>query len=263
MTQIPTSTLTVDIKNPVELVFMDIRISQTHLAVNVNIMSEIELINADCLPAMKEMQDKQFDLAIVDPPYGIGCAQTINIENLKKGFIHRELHVSKDWDNKRPSQEYFNELQRVSNSLIIWGGNYFTDFLYPVKGWLFWDKKDNKFQGSYFSDGELAWTNINTPVRYFRYGWIGVDYINNRNGEIKQHPTQKPVKLYEWLLKNYAKPGDTILDTHLGSGSIAIACYNMGYSLIGYEIDKDYYSAACKRLEEHKKQLRLFEPVGG
>ena len=203
------------------------------------------------------MPDKAYDLAIVDPPYGIGCAKTINIENKKKGFIHRELHQSKQWDNKRPARDYFDELQRVSFFQIIWGANYFTDFLYPIKSWIVWDKKENQNQGSYFSDGEMAWTNINMPLRIFKYGWIGVDYINHPKREIKIHPTQKPVALYQWLLKNYAKPGDKILDTHGGSCSIAIACDIMGFDATIYEIDADYYKAAVERFERHKQQTVL------
>jgi len=224
----------------------------------MSLRGDIQLHNQDCMLAMKDMRDNQFDLSLVDPPYGIGCAKTINIGNKKKGFVHRELHSSKDWDNKRPSKEYFKELLRVSKFSIIWGGNYFADLLVPTKGWIFWDKKKNKNQGSYFSDGELAWTNINTPIRYFQYGWIGVDYINHKEREIKQHPTQKPVQLYKWLLQNYAKEGDSIIDTHLGSGSIALACWDLGFDLTGYEIDAEYYNNACLRLERHQAQGQLF-----
>jgi site-specific DNA-methyltransferase (adenine-specific) len=220
-------------------------------------MSDVKIYNEDCMVAMARMRDKEFDLAICDPPYGIGCAKTINIENKKKGFIHRELHTAKQWDNKRPNGNYFSEIQRISQFQIIWGANYFTDFLYPVKGWIVWDKKENQTQGSYFSDGEMAWTNINTPLRIFKYGWIGVDYINHPIREIKIHPTQKPVALYQWLLKNYAKPGDKILDTHLGSGSSAIAADIMGFDFTGYEIDRDYYEAALERFNRHKQQTVL------
>ena len=219
----------------------------------------IQLFNCDCMEKMKEYPDKWFELAIVDPPYGIGCAKTINIENIKKGFAGGKLYESKQWDNERPAKVYFDELRRITYHQIIMGGNYFADFLPVSRGWIFWDKKDTKEQGSYFADGELAWTSFDTVIRKFQFGWIGVDYINNRHEEIKQHPTQKPVKLYEWLLKNYAKKGDKILDTHGGSMSSAIACYNLDFDLTLFEIDKDYFNAGNARLEQHMRQQRLFD----
>ena len=196
-------------------------------------------------------------MAIVDPPYGINCAKTINIRNKSKGFHGLKIHKNKGWDSAIPDKFYFDELFRVSKNQIIWGGNYFTQYLKPVKGWIFWDKKENKNQGSNFSDGELAWTSFNKVTKYFKFGWIGLDYINN-NEDRKIHPTQKPVALYKWLLKHYAKEGDKILDTHLGSGSSRIAAHDMKFDFVGCELDKDYFDAAEKRYQEHIKQLTLF-----
>jgi len=205
----------------------------------------INIYNKDCLEAMKEMSDNQFDLAIVDPPYGIGFDNKIRDKK------------NKTWDKEIPSDEYFIELQRVSINQIIWGANYFP-YLWNngCRGFIFWNKDVNF---NTYSAGELAYTSFNKPANYFYYAWNGLaDGIRGRNKKIKTiHPTQKPVKLYEWLLMNYAKEGDKILDTHLGSGSIAIACHNLGYELEGYELDKDYYDNALKRIKEHQSQLRL------
>lgn len=216
----------------------------------------IELLNMDCMEYMKGLGDNAFELAIVDPPYGIDCAKTINIKNDKKSFYGDRLHESKEWDNDIPPIEYFLELQRVSKNQIIWGGNYFTEHLRPVKAWIFWDKKESKNQGSNFSDGELAWTSFKSVTRYFQYGWIGIDYCNKP--EKKIHPTQKPVKLYEWLLSNYAKEGDRILDTHLGSGSSAIAAHYGGFDFVGCELDEDYFKAATARFDSETAQQAMF-----
>ncbi len=212
-------------------------------------MAEIKLINRDCLLAMAEMKDKSFDLAIVDPPYGIGRAgHALSLSVATKKQWHK-FYEDKQWDNTIPSMEYFNEIVRVSKNQIIWGGNYFTEFLKPSRGWVFWYKEQN---GLSMSDGEMAWTSFDCVTRQFSL------HRTHLWQEGTTHPTQKPVKLYEWLLKNYAKPGDRILDTHGGSMSIAIACYNLDFDLTLYEIDADYYKAGVQRLEEHKKQIRLF-----
>jgi site-specific DNA-methyltransferase (adenine-specific) len=202
----------------------------------------IKLYNQDCMEALKLMKDNQFDLACVDPPYGIG--EDGGRFRDRKGGGHRVL-AKRNWDSSTPELAYFVELQRVSRSQIIWGGNYFTDKLSASRCWIYWDK----LMGGDFSDGELAWTSFDKVLKKFTL-------CNKMGGKI--HPTQKPVKLYEWLLQNYAKEGDTILDTHLGSGSIALACHNLGFDLTGYEIDKDYFDAAKARLEEHQKQQKLF-----
>ncbi len=200
------------------------------------------IYNQDCLEAMKDMSDNQFDLAIVDPPYGI---------NVKT----RVFNDNKNWDNNIPSKEYFKHLLRISKNQIIWGANYFLDYLGATSCYLIWDKKMT--ENHLMSMSEFAWTSFKTKNLIFKQPPVGERGFYNIDGK-RIHPTQKSIKLYEWLLINYAKEGDKILDTHLGSGSIAIACHNLGYDLTGYEIDKDYYEAAVKRIEQHKAQIRLF-----
>ena len=208
----------------------------------------INLHLGDCLEAMRAMPDNAYELAIVDPPYGIKRdGQTETHTKLKKH--KRKYFKSKGWDKTTPNKHYFNELKRVSANQIIWGGNYFVQYLEPSMGWVFWDKG----QDLTMSDGELAYTSFQ---RALRRKVINRSQLLIEGGTI--HPTQKPVKLYEWLLDNYAKEGDRILDTHLGSGSIAIACHNRGYSLDAYEIDKEYYNAAKERLRVHQQQLTIF-----
>jgi site-specific DNA-methyltransferase (adenine-specific) len=207
----------------------------------------INLHHIDCMEYMARYPDNYFDLAIVDPPYGIGMDG--QKKSNKKGAQIRKEHEFKGWDNAIPSEAYFKEAQRVSENQIIWGGNYFTEFLKPTKAWVFWYKGQ---QGLTMSDGEMAWTSFKTVTRMVNI------HRTHLWQEKPAHPTQKPVALYKWLLKNYAKEGDTILDTHLGSGSIAIACHDMGFDLEGCELDKDYFEAASKRFETHKSQLRIF-----
>jgi len=195
----------------------------------------INLYNKDCMEALKEMEDNQFDLSIVDPPYGT------------------KYKTIKNWDFI-PSKEYFMELFRTSKNQIIWGGNFFGKYLGATTCPIIWDKENGE---SFTSDGEFAWCSFNkNQLRIYRQFW----FSNMMKKEEKPiiHPTQKPIKLYEWLLMNYAKEGDKILDTHLGSGSIAIACHNLKYDLEGYELDKEYFEAAIKRLEQHQAQKRLF-----
>jgi len=202
----------------------------------------IELHNIDCMQYLATLDDNAFDLAIVDPPYGIGEGKK-TIRTRKK-HNNKIVHKNKDWDNSIPNKEYFKELKRVSKNQIIWGANYMVEHLPPSMGWIFWEKKI----GGDFSDGELAYTSFNRALKMFTK-WSG--------GNNKIHPTQKPIKLYEWLLMNYAKEGDKILDTHLGSGSIALACHNLGFELTACELDKEYYEAAMKRLKQHQLQLRI------
>lgn len=199
---------------------------------------------------MARYEDNHFDLAIVDPPYGIGVTKNKRLNNIS----------NKDWDNEIPKKEYFNELKRVSKHQIIWGGNYFIEHLSNTRCYLNWDKLNHS---DTYADCEMAWTSFDKNAKIFKYMWDGNRYgfIGAIKGvgkkSIRMHPTQKPVKLYEWLLMKYAKEGDKILDTHLGSGSIAIACHNLGYDLTACELDKEYYEAAIKRLNEHTSQLRL------
>ena len=214
----------------------------------------IELHNIDCIEYLKTLEDNAFELAIVDPPYGIDAdknAYKNGINCKKNGFYEYKYS---EWDNNIPNSNYFTELFRVSVNQIIWGGNYMTDFLPPSMCWLLWDKGQRNFS---FADGELAWTSFNKALRIFTMS-RGTALIDAKKNGGKLHPTQKPVKLYEWLLMNYAKNGDRILDTHLGSGAIAIACHNLGFDLVGCELDTDYYNAACKRLKQHQAQLTIF-----
>ena len=214
----------------------------------------IELLNQDCLLYMKQCEDKQFDLAIVDPPYGINMDGDINIRkpDRKSTWNKKDKYTRKDWDKETPSDEYWTELFRISKNQIVWGGNYFTDNLPVSKCWVFWDKMFDKTFN--FSHGELAWTSFNKQLLKYTIS----SKAETRGGKDRIHPTQKPKKLYEWLLTKFANEGDKIIDTHLGSGSIALACWNMKYDLVGIEIDKEYYTKASKRLNQHKKQLTLF-----
>jgi len=214
----------------------------------------INLYNQDCLPAMRDMPDKAYELAIVDPPYGIG-ADNVKESITKKTHAHGEIRrkaYSGNWDTSAPIQGYFDELFRVSKDQIIWGGNYFIESLKCTRCMVMWDKESMDFTGA---DFELAWTSFDSSCKAFRMSRV-MAYSNPRKAdrEIRIHPTQKPVRLYEWLLQNYAKPGDRILDTHGGSGSICIACDILGFDLDWYEIDADYFQAAKERLERHQRQ---------
>ena len=225
-----------------------------------NQIYRMNITNEDNMALMARYPDKYFDLAIVDPPYGIGFDGNTTVKG-KAGkantFSNTQHHKKKGWDYARPSREYFEELQRVSKNQIIWGGNYFADLLKPKKGWIFWDKKIMNANNINYSDGELAWSSFDCVLKRFTYDWIGFGYLNNPQKEKKVHPTQKPVALYKWLLTNYAKQGDKILDTHFGSGSIAIACHDLGFDLTACELDTEYYEAAMKRIKEHQLQIKL------
>ena len=208
----------------------------------------IHLYNQDCMEAMASMEDNEFDLAIVDPPYGIG--RDGQKKSICKNPKHNRKHFeSKGWDSSPPSKEYFDNLFRVSKNQIIWGANYYPQHLFSSMGWIIWDKGQ---KGLSMSDCELAFSSFNRATRIF---------VCNRGALAQEgtiHPTQKPIKLYTWLLDKYAQKGWKILDTHLGSGSSAIAAHNLGYEFHGYELDEEYFQAASKRLKEHQKQLQLF-----
>lgn len=214
-----------------------------------------KLYNEDCLEAMKQIPDKYFDLAIVDPPYGIG-------EDGSKNNSRGKITKAKDYksfagfDIEPPKKEYFDELIRVSKNQIIFGANHFISNI-PINSscWIVWDKDNGETD---FADCELAWTSFKTAVRKYKFKWQGMLQENMKNKEVRIHPTQKPVALYEWLLKNYAKQGDKILDTHVGSASSLIACYNLGFEYIGFELDKEYFDKATQRIEARKNQLDIF-----
>jgi site-specific DNA-methyltransferase (adenine-specific) len=216
----------------------------------------MNITNEDNMQLMARYEDNHFDLAIVDPPYGIGFGEFNRTNKDSSGKRYKaNKYKQSNWDDEIPTNEYFIELKRVSKNQIVWGGNYFP-YLWKngCKGFIFW------FKGNpvpNFADGELAYTSFNKVAKQFSYRYYG-NLEGNTSAQEKYHPTQKPIALYEWLLMNYAKEGDKILDTHLGSGSIAIACYNLGYDLTACELDKEYYEAAIKRIEQHKSQIRLF-----
>jgi len=205
----------------------------------------------DCMEAMREMPDNFADLCICDPPYGLGESS--------KDFASRSRladsgrYVQKEWDNKKPNDEYFIELFRVSKKTIIWGGNYFTDNLNEQGGWIVWDKDNGEND---FADCEMAWTNFGGAVRIFRWRWHGMLQQNMKYKEIRIHPTQKPVALYRWILNKYAQAGWKILDTHVGSASSLIACEWEGFDYIGFEIDREYFEAACKRMDREREKMK-------
>lgn len=203
------------------------------------------LIHGDCEEFMKDLPDKCFDLAVVDPPYGIN----INISiGRRSGDLKSKYHKFSGLDKSIPDENYFNHLDIISKNQIIWGGNYMTDFLYPSSCWLMWDKGFS--QDVSFAQYEMAWTSFKTSAKKFEF--------NAAANKKRIHPTQKPVKLYEWIYANYAKPGQTILDTHGGSMSSVIAALNMGYEITCIEKDEDYFNAAVERVIKSQQQQRMF-----
>ncbi len=211
--------------------------------------STINLHLGDSLEAMRGMEDNAYELAIVDPPYGIDLANMkMGIGNTPKASKAKNRKwKAKDWDSSTPTKEYFTELFRVSKNQIIWGGNYFD--LPPCKQFILWDKEIP--EGLSFSDCEYAWSSFSGANKMFRYSAY-------KNKSEKFHPTQKPPSLYEYCLLKHAKEGDKILDTHGGSMSIALACHNLKYDLDLWELDADYHAAGVKRFEQHKQQIQLF-----
>ena len=217
----------------------------------------LTITNEDNMELMARYPNKHFQLAIVDPPYGIG-------EDGRKGvrtnpsrpnsYNRKPKYTAKNWDSSAPKKEYFNELIRVSKNVIIWGANHFIENIPNQNSpcWIVWDKKN---EGTDFADCELAWSNMKTTIRKYTIH----KFEGTRGGKDCIHPTQKPVSLYKWILDKYAKPGDKILDTHLGSGSIAIACHDYGFDLTACELDKEYFDKAMQRINNHTKQLNLFK----
>jgi site-specific DNA-methyltransferase (adenine-specific) len=222
--------------------------------------------NCDCLELMSQYPDNHFDLAIVDPPYGIKEAAGKNASRNKgfgkgnsksKKITFSKDYGHKDWDNEPASVDYFIELKRVSKNQIIWGANHFIERIPNANSssWIVWDKDNGE---SDFADAELAWTSFLKAVRMYKFRWNGLLQQDMKNKELRIHPTQKPVGLYSWILDKYAKPNDLILDTHLGSGSSRIAAYKGGFDFVGCEIDKEYYDKQEKRFKEFVSQLRIF-----
>ena len=213
----------------------------------------------DCMDGMKRFPDKYFELAIVDPPYG-GVGRGGYMYNKAGGGKgrHPNNYVLDLWKQEAPSVDYFNELFRVSQNQIIWGGNYFVEQIAKnSQCWLVWDKQ--RGDGIGFADVELAWTSFNVGSRIFRFKWNGMLQEDMKNKEVRIHPTQKPVALYNWCLGRFAKPGDKILDTHVGSASSLIACHDLGFKYVGFEISEKYYEMAKERLDAYKAQLSLFD----
>lgn len=214
----------------------------------------------DCIQGMKEFPDKYFDLAIVDPPYGIG-------ENGSKNNTRCKLATSKNYksfegnDIKAPNEDYFIELFRVSKNQIIFGANHFISKI-PIDShcWIVWDKDNGEND---FADCELAWTSFDTAVRRLKYRWNGMLQENMKEKEFRIHPTQKPVALYEWILNRYGKDGDIILDTHVGSASSLIACHRTRHKFVGFELDEYYYNLASERLLQEQQQMTIFDFIGG
>lgn len=204
----------------------------------------------DNMEFMAGLPDNAFDLAIVDPPYGIG--EDGGNKNRNRGYNRIVVHEKKNWD-KRPSPEYWKQLFRVSTNQVVFGANYFVDYLKPSMGWIFWDKN----MGGCFSDGELIYTSFWKALRKIKIS----QFHKLRGGHDRIHPTEKPIALYKWLLANYTKPGETIFDSHVGSGSIRIACHDMGFDFVGCENDPEYWQAQEDRYREHlKKGKELFTP---
>lgn len=217
----------------------------------------IQITNEDNMQLMARYEDNHFDLAIVDPPYGIGEDGGKSASRCKATGVKPNNLKKKGWDNKSPNKYYFTELKRVSKNQIIFGANHFIENIPKANSscWIVWDKVNGNND---FADCELAYCSFKTAVRMKSFRWHGMLQHDMKNKEIRIHPTQKPVKLYEWLLFNYAKEGDKILDTHLGSGSIALACHNLNFDLTACELDTEYFNAAMKRLKIHQQQLTMF-----
>jgi site-specific DNA-methyltransferase (adenine-specific) len=226
-------------------------------------MLDFGFYNMDCMEGMKQFPDKYFDLAIVDPPYGIGV---MSMNYTKSGAVRthgysaakrRDYRKQAEWDTK-PNKAYFDELFRVSQHQIVLGGNYFADILPPSKSFIVWDKRCNDAMRNDFADCEYAWADQGV-ARMFRFVWNGMIQGNMKNKEERFHPTQKPVALYAWILNNYAKDGYKILDTHVGSASSLVACHNLGFQYVGFELDPEYFSLASDRLESTKAQTSIFD----
>lgn len=215
--------------------------------------SKVHLI--DCVEFMRGLPDKAFDLAVVDPPYGIDGTVEIGFGDTKSGRVNRPSKWGqKEWDNERPTKAYFDELKRVSKNQIIFGGNYFADLLEPSRCWIVWDKMQRVNQ----ADAELAWTSFTNSVRVYQYHCSKLQGFQNPN---RFHPTEKPIQLYDWIFRNYAKPNDTILDTHMGSQSSRISAYKAGLDYTGCELDPEYFEQGNQRYEAFLKTYGTPDPT--
>lgn len=220
-------------------------------------MLDFGFYNMDCMEGMKQFPDGYFDLAIVDPVYG-DVTTGGYMSNNADGLVEQTKYHTAIWKQPKTPPEYFTELFRVSKNQIIWGGNYFVEAINKNSPcWIVWDKENT----GRFADCELAWTSFSTAVRKFKFRWNGMLQENMKNKEIRIHPTQKPVALYEWLLNRYAKPGDKIIDTHVGSASSLVACHNLGFECVGFEIDPEYYQMSLARLNDVKSQTSIFDYI--
>jgi site-specific DNA-methyltransferase (adenine-specific) len=221
----------------------------------MKITEKLNLHHIDCMDFMRDIPDGYYELAIVDPPYGIG---EDGAKNHSRGKLAKaKEYTPKNWDSSAPPAEYFIELIRVSQNVIIWGANHFIENIPNPNSssWIIWDKENGDND---FADCELAWTNHKNAVRKFEFRWAGMLQGDMKNKEIRIHPTQKPVALYKWILDKYAKPNDKILDTHGGSMSIAIACHDYGFDLDLCELDKEYFDKGVQRVKNHVAQTKLF-----
>lgn len=219
----------------------------------MNITDKITITNEDNMLLMSRFPDNHFDLAIVDPPYGINM---MSKNNSSRGKKTKAKNYKKIDDISPPEKKYFDELFRVSKNQIIWGANHMMDLISKRSScWIVWQKNNGTND---FADAELAFTSFNTAVRIFDFTWNGMIQGDMKNKEVRIHITQKPVSLYKWILDKYAKPGEKILDTHLGSGSIAIACHDYGFELTACELDKQYFDKAIQRIKNHTNQTKLF-----
>ena len=212
-----------------------------------------QIINADCLDILRELPDKSIDLVLTDPPYGIGEAAGKNKSRGNKAIA--KDYGNKYWDNSIPEKEIFNEILRVSKHQIIFGGNYFVEYLHNSPCWLVWDKNNG---ANDFADCELAWTNFKSAVRKYLWTWNGMLQHDMKNKDVRVHPTQKPLKLFEMILSDYSNENDLILDCFSGSGTTAIACHNLKRRFICIERDTDYYNTSVERLKIAQSQLKLF-----
>jgi site-specific DNA-methyltransferase (adenine-specific) len=225
----------------------------------MQVTEKITITNEDNMLLMARYPDNYFDLAIVDPPYGINIANKKGHGRRKKGNSFTN-YTPKNWDNEKPNYDYWIELFRISKNQIVFGGNYFCNYLPPSMGWVFWDKQFS--EDFSFAAGELIFTSFQTSLNKIiikRSEWINCVSTSKEKVSLNRiHPTQKPPQLYKWLLDKYAKENDKILDTHLGSGSIAIACHDYGFELTACELDKEYYDKAIQRIKNHTNQQKLF-----